>query len=69
MFCGAAMRRIRSSASSREATILLRPATRTTFRGPNATGAMRFPTMSSQWSVPSVVMAFTPVMKRSDMRA
>ena len=69
MFCGAAIRRIRSSASSRFATILLLPATSTTLRGPKATGAMRFPTMSSQWSVPSIVTALIPVMKRSDRRA
>ena len=69
MFCGAAMRRMRSSASLRSATILLRPATRSTLRGPNATGAMRLPTMSSQWSVPSSVTALIPVTKRSDSRA
>lgn len=36
MFCGAAMRRMRSSAASRSATTLLRPATIITLRGPNA---------------------------------
>ena len=68
-FCGAAIVRMRSSAWARSATILLRPATMTTLRGPNATGAMRLPTLSSQWSEPSMLMALTPVMKRSDISA